>query len=357
MMQQSLAGRVFQKVQPLLAVALGLSLGLAVTTLAGESPWHVLQVLLKSAFGSKYDLGMTLFFATPLVLTGLAVSVAFRAGLFNIGGEGQLALGALAVAAVGMKWPGLPSLVAIPLGLFAAMGAGALWGAIPGWLRARRGSHEVINTIMLNFIAAGLASWVTLYPLKNPDTQSPETAPVGAGYLLGKLGFFGDAPVSVALFGAILAAVAVWFLFEKTVLGYEIRAVGESEASARLAGVDPGRVRIIAMALSGMLAGAVGVVEVMGNSGKFKPGFSPDYGFIGIAVALLARNHPLGILGSALLFGALHKGAGDLDLETEHVTRELSFVLQALVILSVAADGLWVHLKSKFEKKEGGTHA
>jgi ABC-type uncharacterized transport system permease subunit len=349
----------FDRLQPFLAVFLGLVLGLGVTTLAGESPLRVAEVLLKSAFGSRYDFGMTLFFATPLVFTGLSVSVAFRAGLFNIGAEGQLALGALAVAALGMKFPHWSPGLAIPAGIAVSLLAGALWGAIPGWLRARRGSHEVINTIMLNFVAAGFTSWATLYPLRSLETQSPETAPVGAGFLLGRLSAFGDAPVSSAIFLALLAAFAVWFLFEKTVLGYEIRAVGESEASARLAGVDPGRARIIAMALAGLLAGAVGVAEVMGNSGKFKPGFSPDYGFIGIAVALLARNHPIGILGSALLFGALHKGAGDLDLETEHVTREVSFILQALVILVVVAEGFWSHWRRRVEAKvkTGGSHA
>jgi len=160
--------------QPVLAVAFGLALGLGVTRLAGESPWHVLEILWKSAFGSRYDFGMTLFYSTPLIFTGLAVAVPFQAGLFNIGAEGQLTLGALAAAAVGAIWPGVPWPLAPALAIVAAIAAGMVWGAIPGWLRAKRGSHEVINTIMLNFIAAGLASYVTLYLLKNPDTQNPE---------------------------------------------------------------------------------------------------------------------------------------------------------------------------------------
>jgi general nucleoside transport system permease protein len=333
--------------QPVLAVAFGLVLGLGVTRLAGESPWHVLQILWKSAFGSRYDFGMTLFYSTPLIFTGLAVAVPFQAGLFNIGAEGQLTLGALAAAVVGAVWPGVPWPLAPALAIIAAFVAGMVWGAIPGWLRAKRGSHEVINTIMLNFIAAGLASYVTLYLLKNPDTQNPETRPIGAGYLISQFGIFGGAPVSMALPLAILAAVLVWILMWRTVIGFEMRAVGQNESAARAAGINTGRMTIIAMAVAGGLAGLVGVGEVLGNAGKFRLGFSPEYGFIGIAVALLGRNQPAGVVAAALLFGALHKGTADLDFETEHVTRELSLVLQALIILSVSADGLWSWMKKR----------
>lgn len=333
--------------QPVLAVSLGLALGLLVTRIAGENPLHVLGILWKSAFGSRYDFGMTLFYATPLLLTGLAVAIPLQAGLFNIGAEGQLALGALAAAAVGALFPGVPWPLAPLLAGVAAFAAGAAWGAIPGWLRASRGSHEVINTIMLNFIAAGLASYVTLYLLKNPESQNPETRAVGAGYLISHLSWFGEAPVSTSIFLALLALAAYWFISSKTVLGYEIRAVGQNETAARFGGIHSGRIRILAMALAGGVAGLVGVGEVLGNASRFRLGFSPDYGFIGIAVALLGRGRPLGILFSALLFGALHKGTSDLDLETENVTRDLSLILQALVILSVSADGLWAFLSKR----------
>jgi len=335
--------------QPILAVALGLAVGLAITWVAGENPWHVLQILTKSAFGSGYDIGMTLFYTTPLIFTGLAVAVPFQAGLFNIGAEGQLTLGALAAASLGALLPGIPSPLAPLLACLAAFLAGSVWGAIPGWLRARRGSHEVINTIMLNFVAAGIASYVTLYLLKNPDSQNPETRPIGAGYLLHQFAVFGGAVVSAALPLAILVAFLVWILLRRTVIGYEMRAVGQSESAARAAGIDSGKMRIIAMTLAGGLAGLVGVGEVLGNAGKFRMGFSPEFGFIGIAVALLGRNQPAGVVASALLFGALHKGTADLDLETEHVTRDLSLILQALVILSVSAEGLWSWMKKRGE--------
>jgi len=335
--------------QPILAVVFGLALGLGVTRIAGESPWHVLQILGKSAFGSSYDLGMTLFYSTPLIFTGLAVALPFQAGLFNIGAEGQLTLGALAAGCVGALWPELPWPLAPALAAMAAFFAGTVWGAIPGWLRARRGSHEVINTIMLNFIAAGIASYVTLYLLQNPATQNPETRPIGPGYHLLQFGFFNGAPVSMALPLAVVTAILVSIFLWRTVLGYELRAVGQNESAARAAGIDTGRMRIIAMCLAGGLAGLVGVGEVLGNAGKFRLGFSPEYGFIGIAVALLGRNKPAGVVAAALLFGALHKGTADLDLETEHVTRDLSLVLQALIILSVSAEGLWTWMKKRSE--------
>jgi simple sugar transport system permease protein len=346
--------------QPVLAVVLGLAVGLVATWVAiwlatrmsgesstGENPWDLLQILARGAFGTRYDFGMTLFYTTPLILTGLAVALPFQAGMFNIGAEGQLTMGALAAAAAGAVWPNVPWPLAPILAAIAAFAGGMAWGAIPGWLRARRGSHEVINTIMLNFIAAGLASYVTLYVLKNPDTQNPETRPVGAGYLIHQFALFQGAPLSTALPMALAIAALMSLLLWRTVLGYDIRVVGQSEPAARAAGIDPGRIRIIAMSLAGGLAGLVGVGEVLGNAGRFRLGFSPDFGFIGIAVALLGRNRPLGVVAAALLFGALHKGAGDLDLETDHVTRDLSQILQALVLLSVCADGLWAWMNKR----------
>jgi len=340
-------------VRPTLAVGLGLSLGLLITKFAGENPWHVLEILVRSSFGSRYDLGMTLYYATPLVFTGLSVAFAFHAGLFNIGAEGQLTLGALAAAATGIYFPHLPTPFAPILAGLAAITAGMIWGAIPGWLRAKRGSHEVINTIMLNFIAAGICSWTTLYLLRNMDSQNPETETVGAGYFIHHLSFFGDAPVSVSIFVALFAALFVWFFLWKTALGYEIRAVGHNENAARAAGIDAAKIRIIAMVIAGGLAGLVGVNDVLGNTGRFKVDFSPGYGFMGIAVSLLGRNRPLGVVAAAVLFGALHKGSTDLDLETENVTRDLSQILQALVMLCVSADvfwdGIWGTVKKMFQ--------
>jgi simple sugar transport system permease protein len=339
------AGKVREAVwsvaRPALAALVGLALGVGVTAFAGENPWDVFLVIVRGAFGGPYDFGMTLFHSTPLILTGLAVALPFRAGLFNIGAEGQLTLGALAAAVVGITMGWLPWPVAIPLAALAAALAGGVWGLIPGWIRARRGGHEVISTIMLNFVAAGLANWVTLYLVRSTDTQNPESARVGAGFLLEHFAVFAGAPVTGALVMALVAAVVTWAFLAKTVPGFELRVTGANAEAASTGGVAVPSVQMRAMAWGGALAGLVGVAEVLGNAGRFRLGFSPDYGFIGIPVALLARCHPVGVVFSALLFGALHKGTGDLDLETMYVTRDLSSIIQALVVLCVSVEGFW----------------
>lgn len=331
-------GSLMKALRPIFAALVGLTLGVSVTYFAGENPLDVLMVLVNGAFGSPYSFGMTLFYATPLILTGLAVALPFKAGLFNIGGEGQLTMGALAAALVGISAPDLAPSAAIPLAAAAAFLAGALWGLIPGWLKAVRGSHEVITTIMLNFIAAGVASWVVLYLVRSNDSQNPESLRVGAGYLLEPFAWFEGAPVTMALPLALVLAVLVWVFLKYAVRGFEIRAVGEGVEAARTSGIDVKKTQMLALALAGGCAGFVGVAEVLGNAGRFRIGFSPEYGFIGIPVALLARSHPLALVLSALLFGALHKGASELDLETMYVTRDLSYVIQAMVVLAVSAE-------------------
>jgi len=336
---------------------LGLALALSLTLLAGENPFHIGKILFNSAFGSIYDLGLTLFYTTPLIFCGLSVALAFHAGLFNIGGEGQLTIATLTAAAVGVLLPNIHFPLAPIIALVAALIAGAFWGFIAGWLRAVRGSHEVIVTIMLNFIAAGLASWFTLQVIPNPNSQNPETAMVGTGYLLKDYDlvakFFPDTPVSAALVVAIFVAIAVWVLLWKTTFGYELRAVGYNPEAAQRAGISEKRIRIIAMCLAGALAGFVALGEVMGSSGQFKIGFSADYGFIGIAVALLAQNNPIGVIFAAFLMGALHKGASDLDLETTTITRDFSKIIQSLIILGVASHGLWTW-RQRRSKPSGG---
>lgn len=324
----------------LAGLATGLALGLILAWFAGENPLTVLKVIVMSAFGSRYDLGITLFYATPLIFTGLSVAVAFHAGLFNIGAEGQLNLGTLAATAAALAAPGLPPVIAPLFALACGLLVGGFWGWLPGWLRTVRGSHEVINTIMLNFIAAAIVSWAVTAHLQSPSSQNPETNPVAEAYFFRAhdpvAHWFGDAPVSVAFPIALLVALLVWVFLYRTPWGFELRACGQNDRTAAASGINVKRTRQWAMGLAGALAAGVALGEVFGFSGRFKLGFSPDYGFIGIAVALLARNNPLGIIFSAFLFAALHKGAADLDIETENVTRDLSLVIQALVILAVA---------------------
>ncbi len=339
--------------QPVAAVALGVGIALLAVLLIGDSPVLVLKTLVQSAVGTREDLGMTLFYATPLIFTGLSVAIAFQAGLFNIGAEGQLIFGAMAAALCGILLPGLPGWLAVIVASLAAMLAGAAWGFIPGYLRARRGSHEVINTIMMNFIAIGLTSYLTLYHFKTDANQNPETPVIAPQFRFDAWTWFGDTPLNFSFVLALLTALFVWILLWRTTLGYEIRAVGDNEEASRTVGIDSARIRMIAMSLAGAVAGMVGINEVLGSAGKFKLGFSPEYGFIGIAVALLGRNRPLGVVFAALLFGALHKGSAALDLETEKVTRDFSLVLQALIILAVSATGLWEKIMTKLRGPAG----
>jgi len=318
----------------------GLALGLLLAYFEGDSPVHVLAVIGRSAFGSVFDIGTTLYYSTPLIFTGLSVAVAFHAGLFNIGAEGQLNVATLAATTAALLVPSMPPVIAPIFALACGGFAGAVWGWIPGWLRTRRGSHEVINTIMMNFVAAALVSWAITTFLQNPAAQNPETATVGGAYFFRAhdpiAALFGDAPASLAFPLSVLVAILVWLYLWRTPGGYELRACGSNEQAAATSGINVARTRQKAMALAGALAGMVALGEVFGGVGRFRLGFSPDYGFMGIAVALLARNNPIAIVFSALLFGALHKGAADLDIETEHVTRDLSLVIQALVILGVS---------------------
>ena len=323
-------------------VVLGFSLGLLVCHFAGESPLKVMKVLFESSFGSGYDFGMTLFYTAPLILTGLAVAIPFRAGLFNIGGEGQLTIGALAAAWAGVIGKDIHSpVLAILFASSFAFIAGGMWGSIAGVLKAKRGSHEVITTIMMNFIAAGVTSYLTLYVIKDPDSSQAESILLPAAFHLKPFAIFNGAPMGELIFVLIAILLIVHYWLKNSVLGYEMKAVGENELAAETYGISKQKSWIFSMFLAGGFAGLVGVVEVLGNSHRFKIGFSADYGFVGIAVALLARGNIIGILPSAFLFGVLQKGAGSLDLETEKVTRDLTYIIQGLIILGVAADGLF----------------
>jgi general nucleoside transport system permease protein len=322
---------------PALAAVAGLLAAGLVATVAGENPFQVLAILARSAFGSRFGFGYTLYYATPLLLTGLAVAVPYRAGLFNIGAEGQLMVGALFAAAAGVVWSDLPGVIAVPLGIAAAVLGGAVWGYVPGWLRARRGTHEVIVTILMNLIALSIVNWFILNPLKDPASQVPETLPIGDGYRLGWR-FLPGTPANAALFIALFLAAILHVLLSRTVWGYETAASGANPDAARSAGIDVGRVRILSMVVAGGIAGLVGVNEVMGQAFRLKDGFSPGFGYTGIAVALLGRGHPLGVIPAAFFFGGLHKGAADLDLDTEMITRDLALVMQAAVIFAVVLE-------------------
>lgn len=348
-----------------LGFLLGLFLSLTLTALAGENPWHILKILLQSAFGTRYDLGLTLFYTTPLIFTGLSVAWAYRSGLFNIGAEGQLVMGTLSLSLLALAFPGVSQPVALLMGLIVPLLGGGLWGLFAGWMKSRRGAHEVIVTMMMNFIAAGVASYFILQVIPNPQSQNPESALLVKQYLFKNFdfvsGFFPETPVSLALVLAILCAVVSYIIFEKSVFGYRMKVVGQNPQAAERAGMSKNKIQMLSMFIAGAMAGAVAWAEVLGSSGQYKLNFSPDYGFLGIAVALMAANHPLGILLSAFLIGALHKGAADLDMETATITRDFSKVLQAMIVLFVSAPHLWDFLKrtkffTGFRAKERASH-
>src|SRR5215210_4286470 len=353
---------------PVIAVLVAFVVGGVIVWVIGDNPFEVYGLLLGSALTWPDGIGYTLFYATPLIFTGLAVAVAFRCGLLNIGAEGQLYIAAFVTAWVGITFAGLSGWVLIPLMCLAAILSGAVWGAIPGVLKAKFGSHEVINTIMLNFIAIALVSYFTQYHFKAPGDPIMQTGfigrqdvPEGMEALKGlnahipRLGTFVPGfperiPLSIAFIIAILACVAVYFFLWRTKWGYEIRATGANPSAAEYGGISVKKQIVLAMAVSGGLAGMVAINEVLGYRYRYYHGFSAGigYGFTGIAVALLGRNHPFGVILAALLFGALTRGALFVDIFTDNVSKDLVQVLQAIVILFVAAEAFFRGTFSKW---------
>ena len=342
---------------PLVAVVAAFIVGGIVIFALGDNPVEAYRLLLSSSFGSLRDVGWMLHYATPLIFTGLAVAVALRCGLLNIGAEGQLYVAAFAAAWVGIKlggtvvssggteqnwsWATLPAFLLVPLCIAAAIIAGAVWGGIPGVLKAKFGSHEVINTIMLNFIGIALVSYFTQYYYKIPGDPILQTAPIGENATIPKLSAFipglpADVPLNVAFIIAILSCIAVWIFLWKTKWGYELLAVGQNPAAAEYGGISPKKQIILAMTISGALAGMVAIGEVLGTRHNFYSGFSAEWGFLGIAVALLGRNHPLGVFVAAIFFGVLLRGEIFVDAFTSKVSKDLGWVLQAIIILFVA---------------------
>ncbi|SFJ38331.1 ABC transporter permease [Jannaschia pohangensis] len=330
---------------PIINLALALFVSGVVVALIGENPFEALRILINGAVGSAYGWGYTLYYATNFIFTGLAVAVAFHARMFNIGGEGQAALGGLGVALILLfvDWPHWS------LGLLAAIAAsavfGAAWAAIPAWLQARRGSHIVITTIMFNFIASALMVYLLSKVLLVPGAGgSPETARFAEAVRLPSaydiapwLGFSRSTPLNISFFVAMLAALGVWLLIWRTRLGYEIRAFGFSEPAALYAGISPTRIIMIAMLVSGGLCGMMAVNAVMGEAERLVIDSVQGAGFVGIAVALMGRSHPVGVLLAALLFGILYQGGAEVEFEIPGITREMIVVIQALVILFTGA--------------------
>jgi len=327
---------------PLVNLALALGVCAVVVAVVGLDPLQVLTLLVKGAFGSQAGIGYTLYYATTFVFTGLAVAVAFHGGLFNIGGEGQAMMGGLGCALVALPLGDhLPAALLLPLMVLAAMAAGALWAAVPGALQAWRGSHVVITTIMFNFIASALLAWLLVGVLKQPGNMTLESGPFAeAAHLPGMhqvLGWLGIAwprtPLNLSVLLALAAAVGVALFLWRSRAGYELRAVGFSPDAAHYGGVRPRGQVMVAMVISGALAGLVGINELAGVQHRLLLDYVVGAGFTGIAVSLIGRNHPLGIVPAALLFGALYQGGAELAFEIPGFSRDMVTTLQGLIVL------------------------
>jgi simple sugar transport system permease protein len=330
---------------PLLNLAAAFLVSGLIVLFLGENPLEAVELLVYGAFGYEEALGYTLFYATSFIFTGLAVAIAFHCGLFNIGGEGQAYVGGLGVTLVGLYLGWLPWLIVVPLAILAAAAFGGGWAFIPGWLQARRGSHVVITTIMFNFLAAALMTYLLVNVLIAPGQQIPESATLPQSawlpemhVMLGALGIeVARSPLNLSFVFALICCVLVWLFVWQTRYGYALRVVGQNETAAVYGGISPARQIMLAMTISGALAGFVALNMIMGAQHRLTLDFTGGFGFVGIAVALMGRNHPLGIILASLLFGALYQGGAELSFDMPALSRDIVVVIQGLVILFAGA--------------------
>jgi simple sugar transport system permease protein len=331
---------------PLINLVVAFVVAGLVVLLVGESPLRAAIILVDGAFGGGQNIAFTLYYATNFIFTGLAVAVAFHCGLFNIGGEGQAYIGGLGLSLVCLNFDAtFPWWVNFPLAIVASFAFGAAWALIPAWLQAKRGSHIVITTIMFNFIAASVMVYLLVGPLKPAGSMAPQTRTFLEGGQLPKLNWLLEAlgmsvrsaPFNISFLLALAAAVLVWALIWRTRLGYEIRTMGFSPKAARYAGIGEARIIIITMMISGGLAALMAIIVVMGDQHHMALDFASGAGFVGIAVALMGRSHPFGIIPAAILFGMLYQGGADLSFEMPDISRDMIVIIQGLVILFAGA--------------------
>jgi ABC-type uncharacterized transport system permease subunit len=349
---------------PLISVLLAMVTGSLIVVASGNSPVAAFGALWAGAFGNPYQIGETLMRSTPLIFTGLALAYGFRAGLFNIGAEGQLFMGGLAAAWLGVLMQGLPWIVVVPTMIVVGALAGAAWAFIPAILKAKVGAHEVITTMMFSWIARYFVSYAVDGPLKAPAADGgigtiPVTRLLTPNATLPKfnalLPFLPPNNAHVGFILAIVLAVGIWLLLRYTTLGYEARAVGFNPFASENGGISVAKTTVWSLCISGALAALAGVSEVMGVHHRLSDQFSAGFGFTGIAVALLAKRHPLAVIPAAILFGGLSAGSGIMQM-TANVPDKLVDIVQALVIFFVAAESI-VTWFIKRRQKEATKHA
>ncbi len=342
---------------PLINLAMAFGVSAIIIYLVGESPLEALKLMLEGAFGSSEGIGYTLYYATNFIFTGLAVAIAFHAMLFNIGGEGQAYIGGLGVAVVLLAFDNyLPFWILFPLAIGFAMLFGAAWAAIPAYLQAYKGSHIVITTIMFNFIAANLMVYLLVNVFIVPGSMTPESRTFSENAWLptmqeifAKFGIeIADSPLNLSFIIALVVCFLVYIYIWHTRWGYEMRSTGFSEPAAHYAGINSKRVIMVTMLISGGLAGLAGVNEIMGVQHKLMLDFVAGCGFTGIAVALMGRNHPVGIVMASILFGALFQGGAELSFDMPTISKEMVFVIQGLIILF---SGALAHMSKPWVEK------
>ncbi len=325
------------------------------------NPLSVYKIVFQAALGGPEGCGEVLYRATPLIFTGLAVAFAFQCGLFNIGGEGQMVMGGFASAWIGFTFTGLPGFLLIPLCILIGAAAGAIWGAIPGYLKAKLGVHEVVNTIMMTWIAVALIQYLTKV-YKTPGDMIPQTAEIADAAKLSRLHYYipwlfpKHVHLNTSIIVALFAVAALTYILTRTKLGYEIRAVGLNPAAAECAGINVARNTILAMAISGAAAGLVGVNQVMGDKYRFLYEIFDGKGFDGIGVALIGRNNPYGVVLGALLFGVLEFGGFSASVQSGgRVPREIIMILKAIILIFVVISGeITKRLMVFLQKRRGG---
>jgi simple sugar transport system permease protein len=329
---------------PFLAILTAVIIGGIIILVVGGDPIRAYTGLIQGSMGSTKAWSETAVWATPYIFAGLAVALAFKGGLFNIGAEGQLAVGAVFPALIGYalpEWLGfaLPVYIHLPLAIIVGMIAGGLWASIVGFLKAYTGGHEVINTIMMNYIALNTTSFLLngVMKDKSPTNVIARTPLIAESARMPAI--FDGLRIHWGFLLALLVAVFIWWLLNKTTLGFEIRTVGLNPDAAKYAGINVKRTIIITMMLSGMLAGLAGSIEVTGLNYRHELGFSIGYGLDAIAIALLGKSHPLGVVLAAFLFAAMRNGATRMQFLTQ-LPVDLISMLQALILLFVAADAI-----------------
>lgn len=318
----------------IIAILAAFLVGAIVLLATGHSPIDAYSAVLTGAFGDIYGIGQTFTQATPIIFTALAFLFAFKCGLFNIGAEGQLLIGGFTAALVGISFSDLPVFIHLPLALLAGAAGGALWGFIPAVLKARLGAHEVITTMMLSYVALYVTSYMVNYPFKAPPGWVAQTVFVASSAELPRI--LPPTQLSASIFIAVIMAALVAFVLDKTILGYEVRAIGLNPSAAESGGINIKKGMIIALVISGAIAGLGGAGEILGVHRRFIDNFSPGYGWDGLAVALIGGLNPIGAVLAAILFGALRSGGMTMNMVTG-VPLDIISVLQALVVLFVAA--------------------